>query len=192
MKFVEVKGLMPDGQTYRTVQVDSEGRLKDLPTVMTSDKKALVAAGDYAAEDVMSESASVGLPWMFKNIFEDSGGSCFIVKATFTCETTGISFRPTLYLYNARPTSVLNDNVANTAVSVGDKGIYIGKIDFPSTEDLGGMSDSLATPGSCQSLPFEISLQNTSDLFGILVTRDIIANEAAGMIVEIKLWVKRS
>jgi len=138
--------------------------------------KAVAAAGNYSAEDVISESATVGTVWTFRGL----PGSGYITKAQVICETTAQVQRLTLYLFKALPTSILNDNVPNTAVLHADKDSYIGRIDFPAMEDLGGDSDSEATPSTYGNLPLAYETGGPDRaLYGILVTRDAFTNETA-------------
>lgn len=139
--------------------------------------KAVAAAGNYAAEDVLSESASAGTAWAFLGM----GGSGYIVKAQVICKTTAQVHRLTLYLFNALPTSNLNDNVANTALLHADLANYVGKIDFPAMEDLGGDSEVVVSPSTIGNLPLQYSTKSREDaLYGVLVTRDAFTGEAAG------------
>lgn len=139
--------------------------------------KALAAAGNYAAEDVLSESATAGTAWIFRG----TGGSGYITKAQAICETTGLTPRLILYLFNVLPTSNLYDNVANTALLHADLAKYIGKIDFPALEDLGGDSEALASPSTYGNLPIAFCTKDVAQtLYGILVTRDAITGESAG------------
>jgi len=152
---------------------------KRLKTVSVT--KALAAAGDYAAEDVMSENASSGTAWTFSAIAKVNAGTGYIVKAQAICETTGLTPELTLYLFNATPTSNLNDNAANTALLHADLASYVGKIDFPAMEDLGGDSEAIATPSTVGNLPLAFECASgADDLYGILVTRDAITGESAG------------
>lgn len=163
------------------------------PLVIVSVTKAVVAAGDYADEDIMSESASAGTCWTFADVAMVKGEALSIVKAQAICEVTGLVPRLTLYLFTATPTCALNDNTANTAVLHADIANYIGKIDFPALEDLGGDSESLTTPGTYGNLPLEFSCASTdTDIYGVLVTRDAITGESAGMDVTIRLTVERA
>ncbi len=150
--------------------------------VSVSVTKALAAAGDYGAEDVMSESASAGTAWTFSNVSNVKGGTGYITKAQAICETTGLTPRLTLYLFSATPTCALNDNVANTSVLHADVDNCIGKIDFNSLEDLGGDSESIATPGTYGNIPLAIECATDSTaIYGVLVTRDAITGEVATM-----------
>lgn len=163
---------------------DDQGRqihlaIADLTRVSVT--KALVAAGNYDAEDVLSESASAGTVWTFPAIAREDGGKGLIVKAQAIWETTALTPRLTLYLFKAAPTSNLNDNVANTALLHADLANYVGKIDFMALEDLGGDSEAEVTPSTVGNLPLAFECASgADDLLGILVTRDAITGEAAG------------
>lgn len=151
-------------------------------------EKTLAAAGNYSAEDVMSEDASSGTSWKFDDMAPYNGGGGVITKAILLCETTGLKFEATLYLFSIIPTSVLNDRVANTAVKTSDKEEYIGRIDFPAMEDLGGNSEAIATPSTVGNLPTEyICAPGDKAIYGVLVARTAEANEASGMKMLIKL-----
>jgi len=161
--------------------------------VSVSVTKALAAAGDYAANDVMSENAGTGTAWTFSSIVKANGCSGEITKAQVICETTGLIPRLTLYLFTATPTSQLNDNAANTALLHADLANYIGKIDFPAMEDLGGDSETLATPSTYGNLPFAFTCaSDANDLYGILVTRDAITGESAGDDMTVKLTCEQT
>ena len=139
--------------------------------------KAIAAAEDYVAEDVLSESVSAGTVWAFVGM----GGSGYITKAQVICETTAQTPRLTLFLFDTLPTSNLNDNVANTALLHADLDNYLGKIDFPAMEDLGGDSEAVATPSTYGNLPLAFGTKSPTDtIYGILVTRDAIADEVDG------------
>ncbi len=159
-------------------------------TITVSTKKTLAAAGDYAAEDVLSESATdtVGTDWDFLGIAKTNGGNGYITKAIALCSTTNLTPRLTLYLFTAAPTSELDDNAANAAISTTDAPNYVGRIDFLAMEDLGGMSGSIVTPSTSGNLPLAYNCtQGVDDLYGILVTRDAITGEAASMTLTIVL-----
>lgn len=163
------------------------------PLVSVSVTKAIAAAGDYAAEDVLSESTSVGTAWTFADVALVKGEALSIVKAQAICEVTGLTPRLTLYLFTVTPTCAMNDNVANTALLHADIANYIGKIDFPSLEDLGGDSEAIATPSTYGNLPLEFNCASTdTDIYGVIITRDAIAGEVAGMDVTITLTVERA
>ena len=154
--------------------------------------KALAAAANYAAEDVLSESASAGTAWTFSAVHPDNGGKGKIVKAVILWETTNLTPGIDLYLFSAAPTSNLNDNVANTALLYADEANYVGKIAFPALADLGGVSEAIATPSlATGNLPLHFQCgASANDLFGIAVLRDAVTGEAAGEDMVIKLTVE--
>ena len=156
--------------------------------------KAVAGAGNYAAEDVLSESATngAGTAWNFANCGLGKGNSGVITKAIVSCETTALTHRLTLYIFKAAPTSELDDNAANTAVLNADIANYVGRIDFPALEDLGGNSEAVASPSTGGNLPLEfVCASGDGDLYGILVTRDAITGETANDDYTIKLFVRQ-
>ena len=143
------------------------------------------ASQPYHAEDVLCSSAATGVAWTFSAIAKVNGGTGYIVKAHAINETTAVTPRLTLFLFNATPTSELRDHVANTALRHADLANYVGKIDFPATEDLGtGDSEAIATPSTTGNLPLAFQCATAADdLIGILVTRDAFTNVATNDIV---------
>jgi hypothetical protein len=162
--------------------------------VTVSVTKALAAAGNYTANDVMSESASAGTVWTFSAIVSGNGGSGTIVKAIALFETTALTPGLTLFLFSATPTAALNDNVANTAVLHADEANFVGRITFPAMADLGtGDSEAIVTPSlATGNVPLAFNCApGDSALYGIVVTRDGITGEAAGDDLIIKLLIER-
>ena len=178
---------------------DSSGRLiqgvynaNTLKVVSTT--KALDAAANYDIEDVLCEDDDngEGTCWNFADVARDKGGSGYIAKAQVICETTALTPRLTLYLFTATPTSELDDNAANTALLHADLANYVGKIDFPALEDLGGDSEAVATPSTYGNLPLAFTCASTdTDLYGVLVTRDAITGETHGDDLTIRLTIEQ-
>lgn len=153
-----------------------------------TDKMIIAAAGDYAAEDVISDSASAGRPWLFPKMARYKGGGGYITQVHVLWETTALTPRTRVYFFNARPTSNLNDNVANTAVLLADVDKAVGYADVPSLSDLGGMSEGIATMSTFGNLALRYDCNRDDDsLQAILVTRDAITGEVAGKTVAIKV-----
>ncbi len=162
------------------------GKLKTISVT-----KALVG-GACSAEDILSESVSAGTYWTFAAIARVNGGKGYITKAHAICETTAITPRLTLFLFNATPTCAKNDNVANTALLHADLAKYVGKIDFPAMEDLGtGDSEAVATPSTYGNLPLEFECaSDADDLIGVLVARDAVT-PGAGDDMTVRLTVEQ-
>lgn len=166
-----------------------------IPAVEVIATKSLAAAGDYAANDVMSETASAGLgtPFVFEGVVREKGGIGTITKAIATLETTALTPQIRLFLFRERPTSEMDDNAANTAVILADREMDLGYISFLSMADLGtGVSEALATPSTDGNLPLEFNcLPGDDRIFGIAVTQDAITGETALMELQIKLFIRQ-
>ncbi len=164
-----------DGTHAYPIATDSTGRLLQPVLKRVSVTKVLSANGAYAIGDVLSESHTntVGTAWTFSAIARANGGYGYIVKAQVLSETTNLTPRLTLFLYNATPTCELDDNAGNNGVLNADLSKYVGKIDFPAMDELGGDSESLATPSTVGNLPLAFECASgSSSLVGVLVTRD--------------------
>jgi len=145
--------------------------------------KALEAASAYAANDVLSESDTngEGTDWDFDAIGRTNGAYGLVISAIAISESESVTPRLTLFLFNAPPTSELDDNAANTAPDAADMAKVVGRIDFPAMDSL-GTTDSLAvatpnTPASNLPLPFKCASGDDA-LYGILVTRDAFTQTA--------------
>ena len=156
--------------------------------------KAVAAAGNYAAEDVISENANAGqgTAWTFDALVSAAGRSGVITQAHIICETTGQVQPTTLYLFKATPTCELDDNAGNTAPLHADSANYAGKIEFPAMSDLGGDSEARVSTSTTGGLPIYFTCAATDDaLFGVLVTTIAFTNETAGDDYIIRLTVEQ-
>ena len=152
--------------------------VQELKTVSVT--KPLAAAGNYAANDVMSESASSGTVWLFPAIARANGGSGLIVKAQAIMETTNLTPRLILHLFIAAPTSQLNDNEPNTALLHADLANYVGPVEFSALRTSGGDSETIATPSTVGNVPLAFTCaSDADDLIGIVATLDAITGEVA-------------
>ncbi len=170
-----------------TVNVLVSSRVKQVTV-----RKPIAAALGHTAGDVVSESGTTGSAWTFENIARKNGGSGAITKAFIACETTNITPQMVLYLFTERPTSELNDNLANTAILKADIPASEGWVEFDAMEDLGtGVSVAMASPNTNGNLPleFECAPQSRS-LYGVLVTRDNVTITATNEIT-IKLFARQ-
>ena len=161
--------------------------------VSVSVTKALAAAENYTANDVLSEHISTGTAWNFENVVGKNGASGRITRASVLLETTALTPGLTLHLFHTVPTANLNDNVANTSILHANAGNYIGKIDFPAMANLGlGDSEAIVTEadGGNLYLPFKCA-SGDKDLYGIVITRDAITGEVATDELIIDLLIER-
>ncbi len=155
---------------------DSQHLVNNLAGSQVASKPAQTGGAENATN-------GAGTDWDFDAAGKVNGGSGYIVKAQTICETTAVTPRLTLFLFNAAPaagTAELDDHAANTAVVHSLVSTYVGKIDFPAMEDLGtGDSEAIASPSTYGNLPLAYNCATADDaLYGILVTRDAFTNTA--------------
>ena len=129
----------------------------------------------------------------FAAVASKNGGTGYITKAQALWETTALTPGLTLYIFNATPTSELDDNKGNAAPAFADLAQYVGLIEFPSMKDSGGMSEAIATPSTVGNLPlaFECAT-DADDLICILVTRDAITGEQADEEMTVRLTIEQN
>ena len=176
------------GAGWKDTKGTIDGRVITAGSIcIISTTKKIAAAGNYDAEDVISNSATdgQGTPWEFPNV----GDSGVILKGRTFIQTTALTPRITLYLFSRRPTSEMDDAAANVAPSLADISFFVGQIDFPALEDLGGVSASQATPSTSGNLPMTYGGCDGT-LYGIAVTRDAVTGETANDLMGITLEVE--
>ena len=168
------------------------------PLVEVSVTKALAAAGDYGADDLMSESASAGTVWTFSNVVPVNGGSGKITQVLAILETANLANALTLLLFNTAPTVELNDNVLNVEPTHATISEFLGFLELPAMVDLGaGDSVALATSnhqGDTLSgqLPFEfVCAAGSRNLYGLVITRAAITGETATDDLTVRLTVRQ-
>lgn len=143
---------------------------------------AAAAAGDYADNDVISDSVGAGNDLEFAGMARVAGGGGIIRKAIFTCSVEAFVATTRLWLFHTDPTGTnKNDNVAFSWV-IADRDKLAGYIDFGASEDYGTVSMVMASP----NLSYKCAAADTK-LYGILQARDAFTNEAAGMTIGITL-----
>ena len=151
------------------------GRIKRITTTVNID-----GSGSYTAEDVVADepTGTTASAWTFSEVARRNEDGGYIIQASIMSETTALTPRLTLFLFNITPTCELNDMDANTAVIKADREEYLGKIDFPALSDLGtGMSEATVSPSTVGGLPLAFKCaQGDDDLYGVLVTHDVFDN----------------
>lgn len=143
----------------------------------------IAAAGDYAANDVLSQSASngVGVAWVFSSIARASGGTGIVIGGTLTCSVAAMTPALRLWLFKANPSnSELDDNAA-FSFSATDRALLVGWLDFSPLISGGGVSVGVWKGSQ------EFITSGGDDLYGILQTLDAFTNESASMTVDIHL-----
>ncbi len=169
------------------------GQVAGTPFKVTA-SKTLIADGNYAQYDVLSEHKTAGTAFTFGGIARTNGGSVLIGRAEIIFSKAGgitaITTLTKLQLYNTVPTCNLNDNGPNTGVLAADVAKHEGDINFPALDGAdGGSPRSNATPSSCSDLPMIAKCATADDaLYGVLEFLQAETNETAGTIVTINLY----
>ena len=147
--------------------------------------KVLPAAANYTAEDVVSESATVGTAWEFGPIRLRSDGNGIVTYANILFDEDAVTAVYHLDLFTADPsTSELNDNVA-ADLSAADALNKVGTVIFPACTDKGDVADALKESYIGFQLP-----PGATTLYGILRDTSGETLETAGMSCTIKLHVE--
>lgn len=147
----------------------------------------IAAAGDYAANDVLSQSATnnAGVHWVFTNAARSAGGSGWITKARATCSVDAMATRLRIWLFDADPTETEKDDNAAFSLASADRAKCLGYIDLPAFSDAGAVSFAQNTT---ERFRF-VCASASRDLFAIVQTLDAITNEAASMTLDLHLTV---
>lgn len=144
------------------------------------------AAGDYADNDVISDSATVGVPIQF-TVAERTGGRGTIKSARITSSVQAFVAALELFLFRENVSaSTTDDNVAES-LDLDDRLSLAWRILFPASADFGEVSltEKVLDP----PLGFECDDDDTK-LYGVLVARDAFTNESAGMTFTIELDIE--
>lgn len=147
--------------------------------------KAVAAAANYTAGDVVSESATAGTSWEFSPIqlFEARRG--VITHAVLTSSEDSVTARYRLHLFTSDPSaSELDDNVAKN-FAAADLGKYVGSIDFEAVVDQGAGGWTKSSP----YVGFQLD-EASQALYGVLEDLDGETAETAGMTYTIRLFVE--
>lgn len=142
------------------------------------------AAGNYSANDVMSNDTAAGgaRAWRFQEVVRKPGDSALLTGLRLKVNSTALTvFSPRVHLFRKNPTaSELRDNVARSIVAA-DQDAWLGYVDLP-----------LLTSGGVGMISFnyDVRMQFTTDpdlrdLFAILETLTAETNEVAGMTVSL-------
>lgn len=162
------------------------GSVKIAPDLIRSTvSRTVAAAGDYSADDVVSNSAteSAATPWLFEGMSPGTGKAGYIFAASIACSSDGVSAsRFRLFLLNEipAPNTVLADNAA-LAFGADDRDKIVAYIDFPALTDVGAFSMS-------QVVGINYGYYTTANLYGVLQILDAEAGEASGMTITINLY----
>lgn len=143
----------------------------------------IAAAGDYAANDVLSQSATndAGVHWVFANAARVAGGSGWITKVRATCSVDALTPRLRIWLFDADPATSEKDDNAAFNLTAADRAKWIGCVDLPALSDAGAIS---VTQNTTERFRF-VCASGSRDLLAIVQTLDAITNESASMTLDI-------
>ncbi len=152
------------------------------------------AAGDYADDDVISNSATngAGLPREFPNAVVQEGGAGKVIGGSINViASTNVAATIGLQLFSQAPTATeLDDNAAEGGVGAADAPFYLGEILFAAGTDYGAGTikpPSTLTPAAPLLIRAEAGSRS---IFGRLIFRDAEANETAGMQIVTTLYIE--
>lgn len=137
-------------------------------------------ANAYAANDIVASlTATPIVDWAFPTIPRQAGGTGYVVKAKLFTNQAACVARFRLHLYTSAPTAIADN--AQCTVLYANAGTWMGFIDFPACQQLGGTSDDCAqsevVPGvtgkaSVATLPLGVTADATKKIYGLLETLD--------------------
>ena len=199
MIFREIKGVMADGITKRTVQVDAEGRLVIAPESSITVKKfrvrkQLEANGSaHAAGDVLSESDTdgAGTAWTFRDVVRVPGGAGRIVQATADTQVESQSYPIALQVYTKYPTSELDDNAAAASPNAADGPFLVDEVALPALHSRGDNSYAVSTPSTTGNLPLLFICEpGKRELYVIAIAVEA-TTQTAGEWLDITLYIEQ-
>lgn len=156
-------------------------------TLNGSSPGTIAAAGNYADDDVISQSATdgVGVAWVFDAVVRENGSGGWIGGARITFSAQSMVAATRLWLFDANPTACELDDNAAFSLDADDRAKVVGFIDFPALTDQGEVvyADSMDL-----NLGFKCAAADDA-LYGILQFKDAETNEAASMTCDIHLHI---
>ena len=113
------------------------------PVVRVS-AKFLAAAGNYAANDVLSGNATDGQgdAWEFRDCARTNGGSFWITSLHGDCSEDSILARIRVHFFTSNPIGAELDDNAAFALVEANRAYYLDYVDLPAFADRGGFSSA--------------------------------------------------
>lgn len=147
----------------------------------------IAAAGDYAALDVLSQSASngVGVHWILPSIARVTGYGGTIDRVIATLSGTAVTAQLRLHLFNADPSASEKDDNAAFLLHVNDRAKYLGFIDLPALATSGSSGVAWAQVAA----NFKFKTAADANLYFLVQTIGAFTNETAGMTLDIQATV---
>jgi hypothetical protein len=175
----------PGGSAAAPISITSPATVKCIAT-LNALPPALAAAGDYAANDVLNDSASAGHAWVIPNIARVAGLGGTITRIAFTLSVLAATPRLRLHFFNALPSaaSLTNDNTA-FKLDADDRSAWLFSVDLPALAPPGSGGTADGTSEVSVAVKGEMAEDFVTgadrNLYVIVELLDAFTNESAGM-----------
>lgn len=164
---------------------DSSGACKSVAVQKSvvgtvSAANTIAAAGDYADDDIISQSASngVGVPWKFTGLGRAASLGGTIVGASIKTSVTAFAATVRIHLFNAIPTASEFDDNEALSIHATDLSKYLGFVDIGASENMGGFSFA-----QVDTITKKFTADASADVYAIIQLTTAEAGESAGMSV---------
>lgn len=172
-----VPGASGGGSTPATGVPGTVARVR--ATLNSVSPGVIAAAGDYAAGDVLNNSAVTGLPWIFPGAARIAGAGGVAQKILITASVAALVPRFRWHFFNALPTVLQADNAA-FLLDADDRAKYLGYVDMPAMQTSGSSEVSWSEA----DISWIFQTAAATSLWAVLQTLDAFTNESAGMTID--------
>lgn len=147
------------------------------------------AAGNYAALDVMSASATDGAGAATEVAIGGQGEIRRIVQVDARCSEDSVTFRGRLHFYNDAPLATeveMDDNAAfDGAKTAAGEAKYLTSLTMEAFRDEG---TAMAVSNTSQLVKYIACADDDHRVYAVLQTLDAETNETASMTIDIRLY----
>ncbi len=153
-------------------------------TATCNGANTIAAAGDYAANDIISNSATdtQGKAWKFTGLARAASLTGTIIEAKIETSVAGFVPRTRWFLFSADPTTTERDDNAafgaNGEINSADRAKFLCRFDLPAMIDNGDQSWA-----DLASINRWYQGDASGDVYAIIILLDAATNESAGMSV---------
>lgn len=150
------------------------------------------AAGDYAANDIISNSATgdAGVANQLTGFSGSTGGVVELDRISMVCSEDSVLFRPRIHWYGSNPAAAdveMDDNaVSDFAKTATGAAAYLGKTDLPAFADMG----TAMAQTEVDNLAKLLKVGSSNTLYFVLQTLDAEANETANMTIRFDFYFR--
>ena len=162
------------------------------PDRVTTVEVLCAAAGDYAAGDVMSltATADLGRATYVPNLARVPGGVATIVGIHALCSEDAVAFNLRLHFFKQAPLVAeveMDDNAPFSIITAAGAEKWVGSILLNAFVDRGALAATSDNPDLLEAL----KCHETDDgLWVVLVAEQIEANESANMTIRLDFYIR--